>query len=184
DGYLMRRRPFFMGKPICHGTIATTWHLRFFRAGCGRCEGRLYDQHFLCDGRYGKLRGQLLDLQLASIESWTSSHNRWSTAEAHQALLEDEGRDLLPARFFGDPRMRRRWIKKHVWYRAPLFIRPLLFFLYRYIFKLGFLDGRHGIVYHVLQTFWYRFLVDAKLLEREQAKQWKSDLVRSLEEGF
>ena len=42
---------------------------------------------------------------------------------------------------------------------------PLLYFLYRYIFLLGFLDGRVGLIYHFLQGFWYRFLVESKLVE-------------------
>jgi len=52
----------------------------------------------------------------------------------------------------------------------PLFVRPFLLFLYRYVFRLGFLDGKAGLIFFVLQTFWFRFLVDAKLFERRLLK--------------
>jgi hypothetical protein len=60
---------------------------------------------------------------------------------------------------------RRRWWRE--WYgRFPLLVRPFLYFLFRYILRFGFLDGREGLIFHVLQGFWYRFLVDALIFER------------------
>ena len=47
----------------------------------------------------------------------------------------------------------------------PLFIRPFLYFIFRYFIQLGFLDGKKGLVWHFLQGFWYRFLVDAKIYD-------------------
>jgi hypothetical protein len=63
----------------------------------------------------------------------------------------------------------KRFLKESVYNRLPFEVSATLFFLYRYVFQLGFLDGRKGLIYHVLQGFWYRFLVGAKLLELEQA---------------
>ena len=68
----------------------------------------------------------------------------------------------------GDPGAEKR-AQRGFYYRQPLFLRALLLFLYRYIFKLGFLDGREGLIFYVLQTFWFRFLIDAKLYERRKA---------------
>lgn len=168
DGYLMRRLSYFLGHPIRYGHMNPNWHLRLYRAGKGRCEDRLYDQHFILDGATERLAGVMHDLQLVSIERWTNTHNRWSTAEAAEIAAgeraEGEGR-ALEASLAGDPRMRKRWMKNRLYYRAPLFLRVFLFFLYSYFLKLGFLDGRTGFVYHVLHVFWFRFLVDAKLHE-------------------
>lgn len=172
DGYLMRRAPFFMGRRIRYGSINPTWHLRLYRVGTGRCEDRLYDQHYVKEGPSGSLKGDLLDLQITSVEAWTASHNRWSTAEAeevwnrHLSPGADQG-DTLQASLTGDSRMRKRWLKNKLWYRLPLLGRPFIFFFYSYVIKLGFLDGKVGLVYHLLQAFWFRFLVDAKLLERQ-----------------
>ena len=74
----------------------------------------------------------------------------------------------------------RRWLKENLYGRAPLFWRALAYWLYRYILRLGFLDGRPGLVFHFLQGFWYRFLVDAKLVERRRAR---SDLLEARSRG-
>lgn len=165
-GYLMRRLSYFLGKPIRFGHINPSWHLRLYRAGQGFCENRLYDQHFVVPGRTIRLDGLLLDLQITTLEKWTAAHNRWSTAEALEVSRGQESKEgALPASLLGDPRMQKRWLKNNVWYRIPLLVRPFLFFFYSYFLRLGFLDGQAGLIYHVLQAFWFRYLVDAKLVE-------------------
>ena len=62
---------------------------------------------------------------------------------------------------------RKRWLKEHVYSKLPLGLRALVYFLYRYIVLGGFLDGYRGMIFHVLQGFWYRFLVDVKVYEFE-----------------
>jgi len=170
NGYLVKRRTYFLGKPIRFGHMNPGWHLRLYRAEYGSCEERLYDQHFIVEGESGKLDGFLLDMQLKTVEEWTSAHNRWSTSEARQLFLESQGsagasQKTLPENLLGDIRMKRRWMKNRVYYRLPPLIRPFLFFTYSYILCLGFLDGRMGFVYHILHAFWFRFLVDVKLVE-------------------
>ena len=180
DGYLVRRLSFFLGTPIRYGHINPSWHLRLFRADRGCCEDRLYDQHFLVPGPTRRLNGLLIDLQLVSLEKWTAAHNRWSTAEAHEAARDQTQETAqgatLRGSLRGDIRMKKRWLKNNIWYRSPLFIRPLAFFLYSYFLRLGFLDGRNGLIYHFLQAFWFRFLVDAKIYEsRIRVGQTKPD---------
>ena len=77
---------------------------------------------------------------------------------------------------WGGQRGRRRWLKKHVYARAPLFLRTFLYWVYRYFILLGFLDGRAGLVFHFLQGFWYRFLVGAKLYELMCAEGRRKEL--------
>ena len=170
DGFLMQRLSYFLGKPIRYGHLNPSWHLRLYRPGKGCCENRLYDQHFLVDGPTRRLSGMLLDLQITTLEKWTAAHNRWSSAEAVEVTTrlheetDGDGR-TLPASLRGDIRMKKRWLKNNVWYRSPLLVRPLVFFIYSYFFRLGFLDGKAGLIYHILQSFWFRFLVDAKIYE-------------------
>ena len=59
-------------------------------------------------------------------------------------------------------------MKEKVYSRMPAGLRALGYFLYRYVIRAGFLDGRPGLAFHVLQGFWYRFLVDAKFHEVER----------------
>ena len=79
----------------------------------------------------------------------------------------DDGEEVAP-RLFGNDAERKRWLKLR-YARMPLFVRPFIYFFVRYFLKLGFLDGRWGFVWYVLQGFWYRFLVDAKTLELQQS---------------
>ena len=190
DGYLMKRVPFFMGHRIRHGVIGSTFHLRLYRAGKGRCEDRLYDQHYVLDGQAGRLEGDLLDLQVTTVEKWTAAHNRWSTAEAeevwtsHMSPEAQESSGTLAASLRGDMRMRKRWLKNRVWYRMPLLLRPFMFFLYSFFLRGGFLDGRVGLAYHVLQAFWFRYLIDVKLLERRVAAEGFTRTYAELERSF
>lgn len=172
DGFLMRRLHHFWGKPIRYGHMNPSWHLRLYRAGKGQCEDRLYDQHFVCSGQTARLKGNLLDMQAVDLERWTATHNRWSTAEAQEVLRQSKPQGpVLEGRLAGDTRERKRWVKQHLWYKLPLFLRAYLFFVYSYVFKLGFLDGRVGLVYHTLHAFWFRFLVDAKIEEARRTKR-------------
>jgi glycosyltransferase involved in cell wall biosynthesis len=176
NGYLMRRLSYFLGKPIRFGQINPSWHLRLFRATEGFCEDRLYDQHFVATGKISKLNGLLLDLQLTTIEKWTAAHNRWSTAEALEVCSRSTSSERqLPASLFGDLRMQKRWLKNNFWYRSPLLVRAFVYFFYSYFLRLGFLDGKVGLIYHVLQSFWFRYLVDAKIIELQMQKQVCSD---------
>ncbi len=52
-----------------------------------------------------------------------------------------------------------------VYYRMPMFLRCWMMFVYSYVFRLGFLDGREGFLYHYMYHRWYRTLVDAKIYE-------------------
>jgi hypothetical protein len=61
----------------------------------------------------------------------------------------------------GTPIERRRWLRASVYERSPIFLRSLVYFLLRYVVRLGFLDGTPGLIYHALHGFWFRFYVDA-----------------------
>jgi hypothetical protein len=82
---------------------------------------------------------------------------------------------VIDGELAGSQASSRRWIKDNVYYKFPLFVRPLLYYLYRYFIRLGFLDGKEGLIFHFLQGFWYRFLVDAKLYEYRKTQQASED---------
>lgn len=169
DAFIVGRKIVFMGRTLRFGGMAKTWHLRLFRSGYGRCEDRLYDQHFISTGRVGQINAFMLDHQEDSLAEWTARHNRWSTMEAEEIALGDttprEGQVVPSIR--GDAIARKRFAKGY-YYRLPLCWRALAYALYRYILRLGFLDGQRGFLYHMLQGFWFRLLVDAKLIERRR----------------
>jgi len=163
QGFLLLRRTYFLGHALRYGGTAS-WHLRLFRSGCGLCEDRLYDQHFICAGPAAKLRGLLHDMNIASLTEWTARHNRWSDMEAAELLRPPAGDSSarLQARLGGDPRERRRAVRG-AYYRAPRYLRAWAAFFVRYLLQLGFLDGRAGFLYAFFQVLWFRMLIDAKL---------------------
>lgn len=166
DGYYVPRLTYFMGRPIRHGGHYPIWHMRLFRRGKGRCEDRLYDQHFYVDGKTSRLSGAMIDDMRMSLSEWVTRHNRWADAEVRE-LCEGGGEGRIEPAARGNPVQRKRYHRK-LYDRLPLFVRPFLLFIYKYFLRLGFLDGKEGLIFFVLQTFWFRFLVDAKLFEKRR----------------
>ncbi len=167
DGYFIPRLTRFLGRDLAHGGLYPQWHMRLFRSGKGRCESRKYDQHFYVEGNTAKLHCPMIDDNRMSLSEWTARHNRWAEAEVEELLAPSPS--VIVGKLSGTAVERKRALKSR-YYQLPLFIRPALFFLYRYFVRLGFLDGIPGLVYFTLQSFWFRFLVDAKLYERTRAK--------------
>jgi glycosyltransferase involved in cell wall biosynthesis len=171
DGFLLRKRTFFMGRWIRHGGHYPSFHLRLFRKGKGFCEERLYDQHFIVKGNIGTLKNDYVDLLTADLNTWTRRHIHWAELEAKQLLLGSNGNAQVPPAIFGNPIERRRWLRDKLYGRSPLFVRPFVYWIYRYVFRLGFLDGKEGFIFHFLQGFWFRLLVDIKLDELRAQRQ-------------
>lgn len=167
DGVVVGRRMTFLGRPIRHGGLFPVRVLRLFRHGRGRCEDRWMDEHIKVDGPVSDLPGEILDDNLNTLSWWTSKHNAYASREVvdilnleHRFMAYETVADLS-----GDQAGVKRWLKERVYARMPGGLRAFAYFFYRYVLRLGFLDGREGLAFHVLQGFWYRFLVDAKLYE-------------------
>lgn len=162
-GLMLKRRVYFWGRFIRHGGYYPTWLLRIWRRGQARCEERWMDEHMvLGSGGLGLLQHDIIDENHKGLSFWTDKHNRYADREVLDLLaLARQEAEAIPAGQAG----RRRWAKVNLYAKSPPFLRALLYFLYRYVVRLGFLDGMAGLVFHFLQGFWYRFLVDAKLHE-------------------
>lgn len=165
DGYFLARYVQFLGRLLRHN-LAPTWHMRLFRTGRTRCEERAYDQHFLCTGATAQLRHAMIDAMRMPLTEWTARHNRWSDAEVKELLASGSMYRVRP-KLAGNVIERKRAMRK-IYESAPLFVRPFALFLYRYL-SGGFLDGKEGLIFCALQTFWFRFLIDAKLYEQRIA---------------
>ena len=176
-GYFVPRYVKFLGRGLRHGGMSPTWHLRLFRSGVGRCEDRKYDQHFLLagPGTTGQLPGVMIDDIAMSLSEWTARHNRWAdgeVAEMDAATAGNAEAGRLAADPQGNPAQRKRALREK-YNKLPLFVRPFALFGYRFFFKLGFLDGTEGFIFWVLQTFWFRFLIDAKIWEKQNLSKSK-----------
>lgn len=188
SGFYVRRRVYFMGRWIRHGGYYPTWLLRVFRNGTGRCEALWMDEHIvLSSGRAVKVYADIIDKNNKDLTFWTDKHNSYSNREVKDILAKRGGSEHDGGRLTGvlseSQAQSRRWMKDNVYARTPLFVRPLLYFVYRYFIRLGFLDGKEGLIFHFLQAFWYRFLVDAKLYERELGRDADCHEVRHVDES-
>jgi hypothetical protein len=99
---------------------------------------------------------------------WTDKHNRYASREAVDLLNLEYGfmpHDSVASLQGGSQAGLKRWLKEVVYARLPGGLRAFAYFFYRYVIRCGFLDGRAGGAFHVLQGFWYRYLVDAKVAE-------------------
>jgi glycosyltransferase involved in cell wall biosynthesis len=171
NGIYMRRRIHFMGKWMKRGATYPMWVLRLWRHDYGRCENRWMDEHIvLSEGETVRFENDLVDDNLNDLTWWTNKHNHYATREAadllnhkyHFMAVDQRDKDDREQAMF------KRWLKENIYSKIPLFVRPLLYFIYRYIFRLGFLEGWRGLQWNFLQGLWYRFLVDAKLYEAEE----------------
>lgn len=162
-GFLLRRRTVFMGRWIRHGGHYPSYQLRLFRAGRGRCEDRLYDQHFLVEGDVRRLRHDYIDVVTSDVSTWSRRHVRWAALEAAEVLASAPAGRRVTARMLGGAIEHRRWLRDRLFLRLPLFGRAFAYWGYRYFVRLGFLDGVEGLIFHFLQGCWYRVLVDTHI---------------------
>lgn len=169
-GVELKRRVYFLGRWIRHGGVYPTILLRIFRRDKAVCEQTLMDEHFILkEGKTVLFRQDLIDNNTKSLEWWIGKHNWYSNKEVQDHLEKEQqlrdGVTIKPRLFGGGPAEKKRWLKYMVYYKTPLMRRAHWYFIYRYFFRLGFLDGKEGLAFHFLQGYWYRFLVDAKIHE-------------------
>lgn len=163
-GIFVRRRIHFLGQPVRYGGVFPIRVLRLFRHGAGRCEDRWMDEHILVDGATAALRGEIIDDNQNSLDWWIAKHNAYASREVIDVL--NRTHRFLPGALPAAGQVGvKRWVKDNIYAQLPGGMRAGAYFLYRYVLRFGFLDGRQARSFHVLQGFWYRYLVDAKLQE-------------------
>ena len=168
-GVYLRRRVYFMDRWMRHGGYYPMWFLRLFRKGTGRCEEITEEHLMLSHGRTMRFHHDFTDYNRKGLSFWTDKHAHWAIGEMRDVMsMMGQGTlpyHLLRPALLGSQEQRRRWLKTRLYARLPLLVRAIGYFLYRYVLRLGFLDGREGLIFHFLQGCWYRFYVDAKIYE-------------------
>jgi len=172
SGVLFKRRHIFLGKWVKRGTYPVKL-LRLFQTGKGVCEQRLMDEHIqLTEGDAVEFASDFVDHNLNNLDWWTSKHIGYAIREAIDLLDIELG--ILGNAQAGEKKnlgkqAENKRSTKHKYAKQPLFFRSFAYFIYRYIFKLGFTEGKEGFLWHFLQGWWYRTLVDAKIFEIKKA---------------
>jgi glycosyltransferase involved in cell wall biosynthesis len=159
NGYSIRLQMYFLGRVLRH-CDASFWKLSLFRKGRGRFECRLKNQdasmadieiheHVVVEGPTAELCNALVHHNVDSLSRYILKHNEYSNWEARVLLQPEREPEEMSADLFGTQAQRRRWLKRNL-YRLPG--SPVLLFLYRYVFRLGFLDGAPGLIYCAFQA--------------------------------
>lgn len=178
DGYYVNRKLIFLGRWIKHCGWYPSWNMRFFKHRTGRYEKLEAEEvenagdvevheHVVLDGQAGYLKHDLLHEDFKSVFHFIERHNRYSNWDAkvyyNFAHGIGGGDSQIGASLFGSPLERKRYIKR-LWARMPF--RPLLRFIWMYVVKRGFLDGRPGLIFCTLMTM-HEAVIGAKLYEQE-----------------
>ena len=166
EGAYLARRQVFRGRWIRFGGYYPKYLLKLFRVDAVSSDvNDLVDHHFSVKGKTRILRGDLIEANANElrIQVWIEKHNRYAALQAQDEIRRADASERS-GRPFGDPDQRTLWLKAW-WRRTPLYIRPFFYFVYRYFFRFGFLDGKQGFIFHFMQAFWYRLLVDINIDE-------------------
>ena len=176
DGYYIALEMHFLGRRLRHSG-ASFWKLSLFRKGQGRYECRLEDQdasmadmevheHVIAAGATRKLNNALVHHNVESLDRYVQKHNEYSNWEARVWLDGNRGAAEIQPSLWGTQAQRRRWMRRR-FLEVPG--SPVLFFLYKYLFRLGFLDGVPGLIYCAFQGIQF-FHIKAKVYELRTAR--------------
>ena len=147
SAYRIPRLNHFLGRPLRHGGYWPDPKLRLFRRGAARFEDRPVHETMQCDGPDGWLRGHLIHHCYPTLDDYVEHMNRYSTIVTQALVASGRAGCSWP------------WL---VW---NALLNPAATFLYNYIFRLGFLDGRAGLLQHVNHSFYIHW---------KYAKAWES----------
>src|SRR6202167_2240087 len=175
NGYFIQLRMWFLGRVLRHGDVGL-WKMSLFRRGKGGYECRLRDQdasmadmevheHVVVQGQTAKLRNPLIHHNVESLSRYIQKHDEYSNWESHVLLQRGDDAELPPS-LRGTQAQRRRWLKRKL-FAIPG--SPVLLFLYRYVLRLGFLDGVPGLIYCGFQAV-QMFHTKAKIYELKRKR--------------
>lgn len=173
-GFFIRRRQIFRGTPIRFGGYGGKHLLKLFRRGYGQLDPEEQDTRVYVDGAVGRLRAPLEEWNRKEdqILFFLEKHLRYADAFAREELAR-RARGVawkLEPKLFGNQDERTLWWKTR-YYGSPLFLRPWVLFAYRYVLRLGFLDGWNGFLFHFFGAFWFRLVVDVRMRELQAAQE-------------
>lgn len=163
NGITLEAWLYFMGKRLEHGGSRKK-KLMVFKTGIGRIEDRKMDEHtILSSGTAVTASNKFLHYDFKDITTYVKKLNWYATRE-----MQDYFENRFPDEGFdgSNTSISRMRAKKTKYYKAPMFLRCWLFFLYMFFIKGNWRNGREGRIYSFLYHLYYRLLVDAKIYEQ------------------
>jgi glycosyltransferase involved in cell wall biosynthesis len=173
DGYYIRRNFYFLGRWLKHGGYQKDYVLRLIKKDKAHFVATGgFREKIVLTGKMGTLTNPMLHEDHNQLTIWIQKQDKRATMDAKEMVARQAV--ISKTELFDKKHLEhyyRIWLQEKIWPRLPLFIRPFIRFLYNYILRLGFLDGKEGFVYWFLMALWYPLLVDAKYLELIKAKE-------------
>ncbi len=168
EAFEFNKRIIWMGRWLKYGGIYPMNVTRLFKKGYARYEERT-EENLIVDGKTEKLKNDLIENNKKNdIYNFTLKHLKTGAGECEEYLNSSKYSEGIKPTLLGSKPQKNRWLKINFYNKAPMFMRAFLYFLYRYIILLGFLDGIPGLTFHFLQGFWYRFLIDCLIYEKKK----------------
>jgi glycosyltransferase involved in cell wall biosynthesis len=175
NGYYIKRNFYFLGKWLKHSGYQRDYILRFIRKNKARSIGSGAREYVTVEGELSQLKYPMIHEDHKDVGFWIEKHNKLALLEAREMvrLAAKEGITAQQGQLSKKKveHEKKIWLREKLYIHIPLFIRPFIYFFYRYIYQLGFLDGKEGFIYCFLHGLWYPFLVDAKYLELKKGHQ-------------
>lgn len=165
NGITIEADYYFLGKCMTHG-LTNKRKMMMFKKSCGRIEDKRRDAHsVITEGINVDAKCKFIHYDFKNLDSYIRRYNWYATREMQDYL--EYVSQAKGASYHGDEAIRKQREKKYeVYYKAPMFLRAFLWFLYNYFLKKGFLDGKEGLMFLFFECCWYRMLVDAKIYEQ------------------
>ena len=161
NGISFYRRINFLGYAIRYGGVFPTSVVRLFRSQYGECEQKWMDEHIIVSGKIIHENLTIIDDNMMGFEFWLNKHIGYAKREAIEMLFIEYGLASNNKKLkHSIQTSTKRKIKEKYYGNSPLFFRAVLYFFYRYLIRLGFLDGKMGFLYHFFHALWYRLVVD------------------------
>lgn len=183
NGFYVRRQQVFRGKALRFGGYGSKYMLKLFRRAAGELDPEETDTRVYVKGEVGRLRSPIIEENRKedAILFYLQKHLRYADVFAREELQRREtgSRWKQQPRLFGTPDQRVLWLKQ-LFFGLPLYIRPFIYFFYRYVILLGFLDGKQGAIFHFMQAFWFRLVWDIRLEELKKKDARESDNLPSV----
>lgn len=157
----------FLGKEILFGGTSPHVSVRLWKKNYGICDNSLVDEQMLINGNIEHINEKLIDYNLNNLKWWLQKHDNYAKREALNYLNLKKNKKI----YYQKKIYKNKKNKLNFYYKFPIFLRPLLLLLFRYFIQLGFLSGWKGLIYCILQTFWYRFLIDLNIYKLQKLKK-------------
>lgn len=169
--YRLKRRFYMWGRWLRYSSLYPNWVVRLIHRDRVSYIDRGHAETQTVQGRILELDQDLIDENLRSIDDWFERQNRYARKEAEYELANEASVRGWGQLFSRDPLLRRAALKRLSW-RMPL--RPVFYFLYAYLWRSGFRDGRDGLVFCFMKALYQGMIVVKKYDAQRLAVRHKS----------